>query len=88
MSLQHDTFNGSSYDDDDGIVYAFPPAMQRFPRLRAYNHAPERPTDYIELDYQIKNAELTLGDGCARFTAVPMGQPEPYVTNYAVVFRW
>lgn len=88
LSLQHVTFTQGNYPDDDGIVFAFPPAAQMYPEFRAFNVMPSFPSDYEDLELTLKNGELVLGTRCARFTAAVFGMPEPYTTTYAALYRW
>lgn len=89
FSIQHTTFAGSTYDDGDGMVYGFPPEVIRYPHLRAYNHAPQRPSDYRELDYQAVDGTIVLGEGCLQWVADAFGQGgPPYTEGYGVIFRW
>ncbi|MGN6109406.1 MAG: hypothetical protein ACTHU0_30140 [Kofleriaceae bacterium] len=88
LSIQHVTFAAGGYPDADGIVFGFPPAPIQYPRFRAYNVAPQYPSDYRDLALDLKNGALVLGDGCARFTANVFGAPAPYTTELAALYRW
>lgn len=88
LSLQHVTFAAGGYPDDDGVVYAFPPAPVQYPHLRAYNVMPGSASDYIDLDYQVSDGTLVLGQDCARWTATPFGAGQPDLQEFAVLFRW
>lgn len=88
LSIQHVTFGAGGYPDTHGIVYGFPPSPVTYPHIRAYNTAPAHMYDYRDLDYQVKNGVLVLGDGCARFTAVPFGEGDPDTWQVAVLYRW
>jgi len=70
------------------MVFGFPPSPITYPRFRAYNVAPEHSSDYRDLEITLKDGELHLGDGCARFTAHRFGDSEPFTTEYAVLYRW
>lgn len=88
LSMQHETFGVAGYPDDDGVLYGFPPEVVNYPHLRAYNQFPESEYYYIDLDYQVAQGELVLGDGCAVWTANPYGTGQPYTAQYGVVFHW
>ena len=88
LSIQHDTFGVGGYPDEDGMLYGFPPEPISYPHLRAFNQFPRYMYDYIDLDYQVSDGVLVLGDGCAVWTADPYGQSEPYTTQYGLLFRW
>ena len=89
FSIQHTTFAGSTYDDLDGMLYGFPPAVISYPHVRAYNFFPETQYDYTELDYQVKQGTVVIGDHCLQWVADPYGAGgPPYTTGYGVVFRW
>ncbi|MGH1347093.1 MAG: hypothetical protein ACRBN8_36360 [Nannocystales bacterium] len=88
LSMQHETFGVGGYPDDDGVLYGFPPQVVNYPHLRAYNQFPESEYYYIDLDYQVAQGELVLGDGCAVWTANPYGTGQPYTAQYGVVFHW
>ena len=89
LSMQHETFAGSGYDDQDGMVYGLSPTPLTYPHIRAWNHSPAGQYDYIELDYQVKAGTLVLGDDCARWTADPFGQGQgPYTEGFATRFVW
>jgi len=89
FSIQHTTFAGSTYDDYDGMLYGFPPAVITYPHVRAYNHFPYSQYDYTELDYMAKDGTVVIGDHCLQWVAdqYGVGGP-PYTTGYGVVFRW
>ena len=74
LSMQHVTFGAGGYPDEDGIVYGFPPSAVQYPHLRAYNVMPDSGSDYIDLDDQVSNGTLVLGQDCARWTATPFGR--------------
>jgi len=89
ISIQHTSFAGSPYTNADGMVYAFPPVAPSYSHVRAYNHTPWSSSDYLKLDYSVVGGTLTLGAGCAQWTANVYGQGgPPYTQDYAVVFRW
>lgn len=88
LSMQHETFGVGGYPDDDGVLYGFPPEVVNYPHLRAYNQFPESEYYYIDLDYQVAEGELVLGEGCAVWTANPYGTGQPYTAQYGVVFHW
>ena len=91
FSMQHDTFNyvSSSYGDEDGVLYAFPLQSISYPHLRAYNTPPKRSNaDYDELDWQVVEDVVTVGDGCLRWTATPFGVGQPDLEQHGVLFRW
>ena len=88
LSLQHQSFGAGGYPDEDGAVYGFPPEVIAYPHLRAYNEFPLWPNDYEDLDYQVKDGTMVLGDGCARWFADPYGTGTPYTVQYAILFRW
>lgn len=88
LSMQHETFGAGGYPDDDGIVYDFPPVTATYPHLRAYNVAPDFEYDYIDLDYQVSDGQLILGDGCAVWTANPFGAGMPHLEQFGALFRW
>ncbi len=88
LSMQHETFAVGGYPDDDGVLYDFPPQVVSYPHLRAYNVDPEFEYDYIDLDYQVAQGEMVLGDGCAVWTANPFGTGQPYTAQYGAVFHW
>ncbi len=88
LSIQHYTFGAGGYPDDDGMLYDFPPESINYPHLRAFNEFPRQMYDYIDLDYQVSDGVLVLGDGCAVWTADPFGQPEPHTEQYGLLFRW
>ncbi|MBV1859395.1 MAG: hypothetical protein KUG77_13365 [Nannocystaceae bacterium] len=88
LSMQHETFGVGGYPDDDGVLYGFPPQVVNYPHLRAYNQFPESENYYIDLDYQVAQGELVLGEGCAVWTANPYGTGQPYTAQYGVVFHW
>lgn len=88
LSMQHETFGAGGYPDDDGVVYDFPPVTAMYPHVRAYNVAPDFEYDYIDLDYQVSDGELVLGDGCAVWTANPFGMGMPHLEQFGVLFRW
>jgi len=88
LSMQHETFGVGGYPDDDGVLYGFPPQVVNYPHLRAYNQFPESEYYYIDLDYQVAQGELVLGEGCAVWTANPYGTGQPYTAQYGVVFHW
>lgn len=88
LSMQHETFGVGGYPDDDGVLYEFPPQVVNYPHLRAYNQFPESEYYYIDLDYQVAQGELVLGEGCAVWTANPFGTGQPYTAQYGVVFHW
>lgn len=88
LSMQHETFGVGGYPDDDGVLYDFPPEVVNYPHLRAYNQFPESEYYYIDLDYQVAQGELVLGEGCAVWTANPYGTGQPYTAQYGVVFHW
>lgn len=88
LSLQHDTFAGSEYTDLDGMVYGLSPTPILYAHVRAWNHSPTG-SDYIELDYTVKDGALVLGADCARWTANPYGQGQgPYTEGFAARFGW
>ncbi len=88
LSMQHETFGAGGYPDQDGVLYGFPPQVVSYPHLRAYNQFPESEYYYIDLDYQVAQGELVLGEGCAVWTANPFGTGQPYTAQYGVVFHW
>ncbi len=88
LSMQHETFGVGGYPGDDGVLYGFPPEVVNYPHLRAYNQFPESEYYYIDLDYQVAQGELVLGEGCAVWTANPFGTGQPYTAQYGVVFHW
>lgn len=88
LSMQHETFGVGGYPDDDGVLYGFPPQVVNYPHLRAYNEFPENEYYYIDLDYQVAQGEMVLGEGCAVWTANPYGTGQPYTAQYGAVFHW
>ncbi len=88
LSMQHVTFAAGGYPDDDGVLYEFPPDVVNYPHLRAYNQFPDQQYDYIDLDYQVSDGVMVLGDGCAVWTADPFGAPEPHTAQFGALFRW
>lgn len=88
LSMQHETFGVGGYPDEDGVLYGFPPQVVNYPHLRAYNQFPESEYYYIDLDYQVAQGELVLGESCAVWTANPFGTGQPYTAQYGVVFHW
>ncbi len=88
LSMQHVTFPDGGYPDDDGVLYDFPPAPVNYPHLRAYDVAPDSQYYYQDLDYQVSDGVLVLGDGCAVWTANPYGTGTPYTAQYGIVFHW
>jgi hypothetical protein len=89
VSIQHESFVGSGYDDTDGMVYSLPPTAIQYPKIRAWNHSPESSSRYIELEITRTQGVLELGNQCARWTADPfgMGGP-PHLAGYAALFTW
>jgi hypothetical protein len=85
MSIQHTSFGLGNYDDDEGMVYGFPPQLIRYPHVRAFNDAATG-YDYVDLDYQVEGTSITYGDGCLRWTADPFGAPT--TRDWAVRFTW
>lgn len=88
LSIQHTTFAPGGYPDDDGMLYEFPPSPITYPHIRAFNQFPRYDSDYIDLDYQVTDGTLVLGEDCASWTAEPFGKPEPHTEQYGVLFRW
>ncbi len=90
LSLQHVTFDvpSSTYDDEDGMVYDLPPSPINFPHVRAYDANPDSEYYYQELDWQVRNGTLTVGEDCVRWVADPYVQQPPFTEQYAVVFHW
>lgn len=88
LSMQHVTFATGGYPDTDGVVYDFPPAVVNYPHLRAFDDSPDSRYYYTDLDYQVSEGTLVLGDGCAVWTAFPFGMGTPHTAQYGVVFHW
>lgn len=88
LSMQHETFAAGDYPDDDGVLYGFPPQVVNYPHLRAFNEFPESEYYYIDLDYQVAQGVMVLGEGCAVWTANPYGTGQPYTAQYGAVFHW
>lgn len=90
LSLQHVTFDvpSSTYGDDDGMVYDLPPSTIAYPHVRAYDEAPDSQYYYQELDWQVRDGVLTVGEDCVRWVADPYIQQPPFTEQYAVVFHW
>ena len=88
LSLQHVTFPQGGYTDEQGMVFAIPPAPITYPVFRAYNVSPQYASDYRDLELTLKNGTLVVGTRCARFTANMFGATDPYTTEYAALYRW
>ena len=89
LSMQHVTFPDGNYDDDQGVLYDFPPEVVSFAYIRAYDASPDNQYDYQDLELYTRYGTLVLGDGCARWTAVPWNlATEPYTRQYGVLFTW
>lgn len=88
LSMQHETFAAGGYPDDDGMVYDFPPDSITYPHVRAFNQFPQSPSDYIDLDYQVTDGVLVVGEHCAVWTAEPFGVPDPHTEQFAAIFHW
>jgi hypothetical protein len=88
LSMQHVTFVVGGYPDDDGVVYDFPPQPVNYPHLRAFDDAPDSRYYYTDLDYQVSEGVLVIGDGCAVWTANPFGAGLPHTQQYGAVFHW
>jgi len=90
LSLQHVTFDdpASTYDDEDGMVYDLTPQTINYPHVRAYDSNPDSQYYYQELDWQVRDGVLTLGEDCVRWVADPYIQQPPFTEQYALVFHW
>jgi hypothetical protein len=90
LSLQHVTFDvpSSTYDDEDGMLYDIPSSPISYPHVRAYDDDPDSEYYYQELDWQVRDGVLTVGEDCVRWVADPYVQQPPFTEQYAVVFHW
>jgi hypothetical protein len=90
LSVRHDT-HLTKYPDahDEGIVFGFPPMVEPYPRLRAWNKNPQRSSDYRDLEnYLGRDAKLLATDHCVRFESVLPGRDEKVTTEYVAVYRY
>ena len=90
LSVRHDThLNHYPNKHEEGIVFGFPPMVEPYPRLRAWNTSPQRPSDYRDLEnYLGRDAKLHATANCARFTAVLPGRNQDVETQYVAVYRY
>ena len=88
LSMQHVTFPVGGYPDTDGVLYDFPPQAVNYPHIRAFDDDPDFRYYYTDLDYQVSEGELVIGDGCAVWTANPFGAGTPHLQQFGAVFHW